>query len=308
MVGGHYRRVAWWIAFALSTSFAIAWAFWGAVEAFHEGWFARGFTANVSGALAYLIPTAVIMIPGALSIAGYSRAGLALHLVIAIAVIWRVETYQRPAILAMLAAPLCVAGMLYLFPGPERHARKWALWAVAGLPILTALVAGSQPAYLAITRQDDGNYGTRVIDGSDGLRLAWAPQGPGWPDQPATWVEAQDACAHRSRDGRSVELDPIRIWRLPNIEEAVRSGVRHGQNAGGVWNPETRQATYRIPPNKETPLWTRYSPSMYRWTSTEMQNDPQRAYRYVWNGKASPYPKSLRIHFRCVSLPATPPN
>jgi hypothetical protein len=40
---------------------------------------------------------------------------------------------------------------------------------------------------MAVTRLDDGNYGLRVIEEKNHVRLAWAPRGPGWPEQPATW-------------------------------------------------------------------------------------------------------------------------
>jgi hypothetical protein len=303
VAAGSRSLASGWIASVLSTILAALWAFWGSIEAFHEGWFARNWTSNLLGAAAYLIPMALIMVPAIISISGWIRLGCLLHIAVAASAAWVFELYRRPAMLLILSFPLCLCAILYLFARFTPVIRKWGLRMVTAIPLLTALVSGAWPAYLAVTREDDGDYGTRIIEGNDGLRLAWAPQGPGWPADPASWIEAQQTCDHLAVDGLTVQADPVRIWRLPTVDEAVRSGVRHGRNAGGIWDPVTLKATYRIQPNKETPLWTRYSQAMYRWTSTETSNNPQRAYRYVWNGIANSYPKNLRIHFRCVTLP-----
>jgi hypothetical protein len=83
-------------------------------------------------------------------------------------------------------------------------------------------------------------------------------------------------------------------------------GCGHGTNAGGSWDARARRATYRIQPNKETPLWSRYSQAIYRWTATPV--DDRRAYRYVWNGFVNSLPKTVRIHFRCVAEPGVVPR
>lgn len=292
------RGVAGWSAVGISTLFSAFWAFWGSIEAFHEGWIAREWTANLAGAVAYLIPMLAIMASALASIL-WPRFGPALHLAVAAVAVWRFELYDRPAVLATLAVPLCVVCGLYFYGITEP--RKWALRALVGIPIATAIVSGAYPAWLAVTRQDDGNYNLRIIQGN-GVRLAWAPHGPGWAEHVASWSEAQDTCERLSRDGLRLESVPPRVWRLPTVEEAVCSAVRRGQNAGGTWDARSMRPHYRVPPNKETPLWSRYSPAMYRWTATGA--DARRAYRVVWNGFANPLPKTVRIHFRCVADPA----
>jgi hypothetical protein len=86
------------------------------------------------------------------------------------------------------------------------------------------------------------------------------------------------------------------------VEEAVGSAVRGGRHAGGVWDSRAHKPVYRTQPNKDTPLWSRYSMEIYRWSGTDAGGD--RAYRYVWNGYANPLPKRIRICFRCVAEPA----
>lgn len=289
------RSIAGWSAVAISTVFSALWAFWGSIEAFHEGWYSRTWAGNVAGALAYLTPMLGLMLPG---LAALWRRwwGAGLHLVFAAAMTWVFELYDRPAVMAMLALPPMVVAWLYVYGRPEP--RRLAARLLVGLPLATALVSGAYPCWMAVTRQDDGDYGLRVIEGN-GVRLAWAPEGPGWPDRPANWNEARSICERLSRDGARLESEPQGWWRLPTVDEAVRSSVRRGANAGGEWDAAAGKPRYRVMPNKETPLWSRYSPSIYRWTGTEV--DERRAYRIVWNGYANPLPKAVRIHLRCVA-------
>jgi len=41
------RRVVGWTAVGISTLFSTLWAFWGAIEAFHEGWYERSWGATL---------------------------------------------------------------------------------------------------------------------------------------------------------------------------------------------------------------------------------------------------------------------
>jgi hypothetical protein len=97
---------------------------------------------------------------------------------------------------------------------------------------------------------------------------------------------------------------PQHIWRLPTVDEAVRSMVRHGQNSEGVWRQEDAEAIYEITPDKESPLWDVYSQVIYWWTATELDED--RAYIIVYDGKVWPRSKDFGpayLGFRCVKQP-----
>ena len=97
---------------------------------------------------------------------------------------------------------------------------------------------------------------------------------------------------------------PQHIWRLPTVDEAVRSMARHGQNSGGVWDAEIAKATYKTTPDKESPLWNAHSQVIYWWTATVV--DEERAYIIVYDGKVWPRNKQLSpayLGFRCVKQP-----
>jgi hypothetical protein len=103
--------------------------------------------------------------------------------------------------------------------------------------------------------------------------LIWAPDAPGWPRQGANWYEAQQVCQYLGQDGLTVAPVPQHIWRLPTVDEAIRSMARHEQNSGGVSDAETAKATYETTPDKESPLWNVHSQVIYWWTVTEADED-----------------------------------
>ena len=53
-----------------------------------------------------------------------------------------------------------------------------------------------------------------------------------------------------SEDGTTIMEDEQNIWRLPTVDEAVRSMMLHGENAGGTWDPEGKNAVYEKIPDK----------------------------------------------------------
>jgi len=80
--------------------------------------------------------------------------------------------------------------------------------------------------------------------------------------------------------------------------------VFRGENAGGVWDPVLRRPDYRVRPDKDAPLWNRYTMVIYWWTADE--SDPQHAYRVAYNGTVNDVLKSwgaADIACRCVKPP-----
>ena len=138
----------------------------------------------------------------------------------------------------------------------------------------------------------------------NGVELVWAPDGPGWPRQGSNWYQAGRACQYLSGDGLSMAPAPQPVWRLPTVDEAVRSMARHGVNSAGVWDGEKAEAAYGTCPDKESPLWNIHSQVIYWWTATEV--DEKRAYMIVYDGKVWPRSKEFRpayLGFRCVKEP-----
>jgi len=291
------RQVVGWIAVVLSTVITCFWAFWGIIENFHEGWYYASWLSNVGLMLVqYLSPLLAFLGVTLISIA-WPRIGGGLHVVLVLLAAWFFQAFAEPVILVLLV-PLIGLGALYWFGRPQP--RRIALFLAAGLPLLTLVVSGLAPALRVSQRLDDGFLGARSVQGN-GVDLVWAPEGPGWPLAGMNWQAAQQACQYLDQDGLALASAPQEIWRLPTVDEAVRSMARHGQNSGGLWDAAAARATYQTTPDKESPLWNVHSQVIYWWTATEV--DAEYAYIIVYDGQVWPRAKSFGpgyLGFRCV--------
>lgn len=229
----------------------------------------------------------------------WPRIGCGLH--VNLGLLFLLAFYFRPghkAVLTLIASPLILIGVLYWFGRPQPRRLAYSL--IIGLPILTLIVCGVGPAYRVARRYNDGILRARLVEGN-GVRLVWAPEGPGWPQDGVDWREAVRRCQCLTEDGNRLAATAQNVWRLPTVEEAVRSMQRHGKNSGGVWNAQMAKASYQVTPDKESPLWNVHSKVIYWWTSIEV--DEKRAFIIVYDGHVSPRRKEMRpgyLGFRCV--------
>jgi hypothetical protein len=291
------QRLLGWTAVGLSTLAASFWAWWGTLELFHEGWHGSSLWQNLAMVPHYLLMAAVFVAAALLGIR-WPAAGAGTHLVAASAAVWFLWGAPVALLGPFIVGPLVVTAGCYWFGRPRPRRRAAAV--VVGLPVLTAIACGAGPAYRVSQRLDDGDRSARRIAG-DGVDLIWAPEGPGWPRDGVSWDEARAICRHLTGDGTSLADAPQDVWRLPTVEEAVRSMHRHGRNCNGTWDAAGRRAAYERTPDKESPLWDVRSPVIYWWTATEVNE--REALIVVYDGKAWPRSKSLRMSslgFRAV--------
>ncbi|MBM4399949.1 MAG: hypothetical protein FJ041_06465 [Candidatus Cloacimonetes bacterium] len=89
-------------------------------------------------------------------------------------------------------------------------------------------------------------------------------------------------CCYISEDGLTIMEEPQYIWRMPSVDEIVRSLVRHGQNAGCTWDGQASHAECLILPDKETPLWVPDWSPIYYWAADEFSESE--AYYVAYNG------------------------
>ena len=292
------RQVAGWLAVALSTLVACLWAFWGITENFHEGWFHDSFLRNVGLMfIQYLSPMIIFLLLTLLAIT-FPRIGGTAYALVGIALALVLFGWNDRVATQLIILPMLLLGILYWYGRPQP--RRWAFWVAVGLPMLTLIICGVEPVVRTAGRVNDNNLEARLVEGNE-VRLVWAPDGVGWPRKGVTWQEALRLCDHLSEDGKTLAEAPQNVWRLPTVEQAVRSMSRHGINSGGIWNEQSRTATYRTRPDKESPLWNIHSQIIYWWTATEI-NDEQ-AYMIVYDGKVWPRRKRFApdyLGFRCV--------
>jgi hypothetical protein len=300
------RQIVGWIAVGFSIVITCVWAFWGIIETFHEGWYYESLLSNVGLMFVqYLGPMLIFMGVTLVSIS-WPRVGGSLHVIFALLVAWFFQALTN-TVTFFLVVPLIGIGALYWFGRPQP--RKMAVSLAIGLPILTLTISGIEPVLRVSQRIDDGNLQARLVHGN-GVNLIWAPDGPGWPRAGVDWYEAQQVCQYLGKDGLTLAPVPQHIWRLPTVDEAVRSMARHGQNSGGVWDADVAKATYKTTPDKESPLWNVHSQVIYWWTATEVDGEHaykvEHAYMIVYDGKVWPRAKQFSpayLGFRCVKQP-----
>lgn len=292
------RRRIGWLAVGLSTAIACVWAFWGIIENFHEGWFHESLLFNLGLMfLQYLSPMIIFVSLTLLAIA-FPRVGSVAHVLAGLLLFLLLFDLKDTVAMLFVIAPMVILGAFYWYGRPQP--RRAAYLLAVGLPILTLVVCGVEPVVRTAGRVHDGNLQARLVEGN-GVRLMWAADGIGWPREGVTWQEAFRRCQHLAEDGRTLAESPQNVWRLPTVEEAVRSMARQGVNSGGIWNVQTKAATYQVRPDKESPLWNVHSQVIYWWTATEI--DDEKAYIIVYDGKVWPRTKRFApgyLAYRCV--------
>lgn len=275
------KRVIGWVGVAFTVLISGAWAYWGAFENFHEGWYSESVLVNLRMFLfQYLIFAAAFVVLGLVSLR-WRKAGLALHIALGAGCVWFFRGASFSVLGVGIVIPFVLLGLLYYFGEPTP--KKWARRVIVLVPLAVVLAISIPEGIKVSQRVNDGDLGLRVVEGS-GVTLAWAPRGPGWPDKGTDWEDARRVCAYLSEDGTTLMDSEQNIWRLPTADEAVRSMALHGKNAGGVWNGETETASYKLTPDKETPLWDVHSKVIYYWTSDTSKKDENQAYIIVYNG------------------------
>lgn len=287
-------RILGWAAVGVSLVIACVWAYWGIIENFHEGWYAKSLFGNLAMSISFLAPMLITMALASGAIRFPRSFGL-LHVLIGAAVIlWWV--YERGSltwaffldIVTLSGVLIVLLGAMYYFGRPTP--RKWAFLVLLAPPLIIVIAGSVEPAWRIAHRVEDGIRTARIIDGN-GVRLLWAPEGPGWPQRGCDWHEARRQCRYLSEDGLTLEKDPHDFWRLPTTAELVASLTRAGSNAGGTWDPVASRADYRIRPDKESPVWIPTSQIIYFWSADEV--DSEFARFVAANGYVGKRPKSL---------------
>ena len=294
------RLTTGWLAVLISTGLSCFWAFWGAAETFHEGWYYRELWRNVGLSIVQYFPAMLVSMGAALLALWRPAAGVLVHGAGAAAALWLFR--HMPVGMHLVVWPLLALAAAYGYgrPEPRRYARR----IVICVPLIVALSTGAYPAWRVLTRPVEVDISMRRIHGN-GVDLIWAPEGPGWDNDGGDWFEAKRRCEYLVADGRSLASSPEHLWRLPTVDETVRSMVFRRRNAGGKWDPATQRATFSAMPDKEAPLWNPYSPVIYWWAADEIGSD--RAYRVAYNGGVHVVMKATRRGYlaaRCVRAAA----
>lgn len=292
-----YQLVLGWSAIGIVLIIASLWAYWGGIENFHEGWYSVSIWQNLlMMIMQYWLFALIFIFIGLLGIR-FRVAALVFCVLLGIGAVIFFGRANFSVLWIMIVLPLAGLGLLFFF-GRIRP-RKIAYTIIVAIPVLILAVTTVIGLVRVSKRIDDGDYGIRRIE-TDSLCLFWAPRGPGWPDRGVSRLEAENICSHLSKDGSQLLEDEVNIWRLPTVEEAVRSQMLHGDNAAGIWDEDQKKASYDMTPDKETPLWDPHSMVIYYWTSDKESED--KAYIITYNGGV--FARDVDSHYGYLSFRA----
>ncbi len=276
-----WKKIFGWSATSITILLSSLWAFWGIVENFHEGWYSTSIWENLFMMFIQYMSLSIIFVVLGLVALHWRKIGLGIFTTIAILLAIFFSRGNFTVVGFMIIIPLVGLGCLFFFGKLPPKSIKRAELLILLVPLVITIVAGIPGAWRVSQRIDDGDYGMRIVDGN-GITLIWAPSGPGWPDCGISWDEAQNRSIFLAENGTILMDVPQNIWRVPTVDEMVRSQCLHGVQVGGVWNNATKTASYDNTPDKETPLWKVYSKVIYYWTSTEVSES--RAYYIIYSG------------------------
>jgi len=314
------------LAWALATMVGAIAAVTAVYSYFYEGW-----GLGPAAAARYLTPAVLAVGLGATAVR-WPRAGGVLCLAGgAVAAGWwlakQAATNGLNAIVVQTAVvffgPLLFIGALFLLDARHRRLqaadgvaapaswwrRNHRLALVVGVPALAVVVGPARQLPELLARHDDGLRGARTVPGN-GVTLTWAPQGPGWNQRQAdgaypSWDaiaryggSGAGLCGHLSEDGTVLLQTALRVWRLPTVDEVVRSLTRRGANAGCSWDGRAYHANCARPPDKETPLWAPDQPAIYYVTSDEAGDQHVLGVNYT--GGITPHRRTSGVGYRCV--------
>lgn len=275
------KNIIGWIGVSITIVFSSLWAYWGAFENFHEGWYSVSIWENIFMMLFQYLLFTIVFVVLALIILKWKIIGLVIHVLTGAFCVWFFSGATFNVLGLLIVIPFIALGIIYFYGDPKPV--KWARRLIVLIPLVMILVISIPQAIKVSRRINDGDLGTRIVQGN-GITLAWAPRGPGWPDSGVTWDEAQEICRYLSKDGTTIMDTEQNIWRLPTVEEAVRSMMLHGENCAGTWDANGEKATYEKKPDKESPLWDVHSNIIYYWTADSLPTNQEQAYIVVYDG------------------------
>ena len=100
-----------------STGIAGFWAFWGAAETFHEGWYYREFWRNVTLSIVQYFPAMLISIVAGLLALWRPAVGVAVHATAAIGAVWLFR--QMPVGMNFVVWPLAALAAAHAVGRPH---------------------------------------------------------------------------------------------------------------------------------------------------------------------------------------------
>ena len=116
-------------------------------------------------------------------------------------------------------------------------------------------------------------------------------------------AEQYHLCLYLNEEGNALMAERQDIWRMPTVDELVRSLPVVEGNAGCTWNGQSGEMDCTYTPDKTSPLWALDESPIYYWAYEEDADNERSAYFVSYNGWVNTTYKSggnTRHSYRCV--------
>ena len=144
------KAIIGWTGVSVTVLLSSLWAYWGAIENFHEGWYSTSIWENLFMLLfQYLLFTIVFMVLAVVALR-WRRIGLTLHIATAGFSYWFFSGASFSVVGLMIVIPIIALGLLYYFGEPQP--KKWAYRIIIIIPLLIIL-AISLPNVIKVPKE-----------------------------------------------------------------------------------------------------------------------------------------------------------
>ena len=218
----------------------------GKYRELHEGWSYRRTLAQprADGRPDYLPWMFIPMVAGLLGL-WRPAIGVPAHLALATGIF---RLFEVREVGGLLGVPVLLLGGLY---GYGRAVPvKWARRLLIGLPPSHRLSYWRLSGLARFYAPGECRH-VNAADQGNGVDFVWAPAGPGGTRRASPGSRRGGAASDLTADGSARAAAPQHVWRLPTVDETVRTMIWRGQNAGGTWNGGVGRASFRVMPDKE---------------------------------------------------------
>ena len=135
---GRKKSLLGWIGVSITLLVSSFWAYWGAFENFHEGWYAASVWDNILMMLFQYLLFSIIFVLLALVSLKWKTVGLIAHLLLGGFCIWFFSGASFSVLGILIIIPFTVLGVLYYVGKPKP--KKWAYRLIVLVP-LTIIIA-----------------------------------------------------------------------------------------------------------------------------------------------------------------------
>jgi len=150
------KNILGWIGVLLTVVIAGIWAYWGANENFHEGWYSASIWENLFMLIVQYLLFTIIFVLLAVFALRWKWIGLILHIALGAFCMFFFTGANFSVVGLLIVIPLISLGLIYFFGDPKP--KKWAYRLVLLVPLTIILIISIPQGIKCSHRMNDHGY------------------------------------------------------------------------------------------------------------------------------------------------------